>query len=137
VRYLIVLTFFLGAACGHANTTQASRCYVVGVGGDANTRIIELLDAFAQNNDLRAEKSHPANATYQRIVDGHVVVEIMYTVGVAGPRGSVLTAFVYGDDPSEPLLASLDSFAQQVLAQSFAMQECSELPDFQNPVVVR
>ncbi len=116
--------FLSTSSCRAMNSTQAERCVLVDLPQLKGHELTTVLDAFASETGLVADKSHPINPTYARKSDsGNFEVEISYRVGM-GEFGAALTLFRYDKSLNAELLAQFDRFVEETIASKYKVTPC-------------
>ena len=135
VFFLLVAILSTGS-CKAVTTTVAERCVLLDLPVQRGSELLPMLEEFALKNELDVDLSNPAVARYTRGERLRPSSYLGYTMGM-GDFGAVLSLFRFERPQDADLLDSFDRFVEDEVAPRYRVTLCSEVPDFQPPVVYR
>lgn len=112
--------------------TVAERCVLVNAIQERGRELIPVLDAFADDEGLMVEKSHPLNPRYLLRNEEAVVGEISYRFGM-GRFGAELSLFRYIEGFGQELAEKFDVVISKFEELGFSVTPCDDVEGDQKP----
>ena len=135
-RVLLLATVLLPAACNAMTATVAERCVLIDLQAQAGHELVPTLDAFAEQQGLVADKSHPISPSYERREGDRVIADVIYTMG-AGKFGAELSLFRFDPKRNEDLLTAFDALVENEIKPRYDVTTCEEVEGYELPIVYR